>query len=250
MDNRSLGKRCVEIANLGAVGRVIDAVDPGFVDAAVVVVVALEVVDDDVFLCAEAPEFTGPGADRLGRRGLSQGDRLAHAGGCRQPRGGGWATTIMPACTSEGKKRVYTHSANPANRPQSAPVRVPPLFLCTDNAAMIGAVAAAGAFLGEKALYTSATIKMIQNVLIGVIAFCVAVFWCAKYECAPGQKVSPMEVWHRFPKFVLGFIAASIIFSSLRTRTDQMKNETMGQRRRIQELRIRATPKPTKTPPA
>jgi hypothetical protein len=37
-----------------------------------------------------------------------------------------------------------------------------------------GAVAAAGAFLGEKALYTAATIKMIQNVLIGVIAFCVA----------------------------------------------------------------------------
>jgi len=34
-----------------------------------------------------------------------------------------------------------------------------------------GAVAAAGAFLGEKALFVAATIKMIQNVLIGVIAF-------------------------------------------------------------------------------
>ena len=80
-----------------------------------------------------------------------------------------------------------------------------------------GAVAAAGAFLSERALYTAATIKMIQNVLIGVIAFCVAVYWCAKYECAPGQKVSAMEIWHRFPKFVLGFIAASIIFSLLYT---------------------------------
>jgi len=78
-----------------------------------------------------------------------------------------------------------------------------------------GAVAAAGAFLGEKALYTAATIKMIQNVLIGVIAFCVAVYWCAKVECAEGQKVSAMEIWHRFPKFVIGFIAASIIFSSI-----------------------------------
>jgi uncharacterized membrane protein YadS len=78
-----------------------------------------------------------------------------------------------------------------------------------------GAVAAAGAFLGEKALYTAATIKMIQNVLIGVIAFCVAVYWCAKVDCKPGQQVGWMEIWYRFPKFVLGFIAASILFSAM-----------------------------------
>ncbi len=78
-----------------------------------------------------------------------------------------------------------------------------------------GAVAAAGAFLSERALYVAATIKMIQNVLIGVIAFCVAVYWCAKVDCVEGQKVPVMEIWHRFPKFVLGFIGASIIFSSI-----------------------------------
>lgn len=76
-----------------------------------------------------------------------------------------------------------------------------------------GAVAAAGAFLSDRALYVAATVKMIQNVLIGVIAFCVAVYWCAKVECAPGQKVSAMEIWYRFPKFVIGFIIASILFS-------------------------------------
>ncbi len=76
-----------------------------------------------------------------------------------------------------------------------------------------GAVAAAGAFLGDQALYVAATIKMIQNVLIGVTAFCVAVYWCARVDCTPGQPVSWMEIWHRFPKFVLGFMAASIIFS-------------------------------------
>lgn len=77
-----------------------------------------------------------------------------------------------------------------------------------------GAVAAAGAFLGEKALYVAATIKMIQNVLIGVIAFFVAVYFTTKVEAAEtGTKVSTMEIWYRFPKFVLGFIAASIIFS-------------------------------------
>jgi uncharacterized membrane protein YadS len=76
-----------------------------------------------------------------------------------------------------------------------------------------GAVAAAGAFLSDRALYVAATIKMIQNVLIGVIAFGVAVYWCAKYECDPGQKVRIGEIWVRFPKFVIGFIVASIIFS-------------------------------------
>lgn len=76
-----------------------------------------------------------------------------------------------------------------------------------------GAVAAAGAVLGDKAMYVAATIKMIQNVLIGVTAFCVAVYWCAKVDCVEGQKVSAMEIWHRFPKFVLGFLTVSIIFS-------------------------------------
>ena len=76
-----------------------------------------------------------------------------------------------------------------------------------------GAVAAAGAFLSDRALYVAATIKMIQNVLIGVIAFCVAVYWCAKVDKVEGERVSAMEIWYRFPKFVLGFIAASILFS-------------------------------------
>ncbi|MFV0349027.1 MAG: YeiH family protein [Halodesulfovibrio sp.] len=76
-----------------------------------------------------------------------------------------------------------------------------------------GAVAAAGAFLGEKALYVAATIKMIQNVLIGVTAFGVAVYWCTKVECEAGKSVGWMEIWHRFPKFVLGFLSASILFS-------------------------------------
>jgi uncharacterized membrane protein YadS len=77
-----------------------------------------------------------------------------------------------------------------------------------------GAVAAAGAFLGEKALYVAATIKMIQNVLIGVIAFFVALYFTTKVEAQEtGHKVRLMEIWYRFPKFVIGFIGASIIFS-------------------------------------
>ena len=76
-----------------------------------------------------------------------------------------------------------------------------------------GAVAAAGDFLGEDALYVAATIKMIQNVLIGVVAFCVALYWCFKVERDANRTVGVMEIWYRFPKFVLGFIGVSIVFS-------------------------------------
>jgi len=78
-----------------------------------------------------------------------------------------------------------------------------------------GAVAAAGAFLGDKALHVAATIKMIQNVMIGVTAFCVALYWCAVVEREEdnSRTVGVGEIWHRFPKFVLGFLAVSVLFS-------------------------------------
>jgi uncharacterized membrane protein YadS len=80
-----------------------------------------------------------------------------------------------------------------------------------------GAVAAAGMFLGSKAMYVATTVKMIQNVLIGVTAFCVALYWTTKVEPAEkglaGRKVGLGEIWDRFPKFVIGFLAASVLAS-------------------------------------
>jgi len=76
-----------------------------------------------------------------------------------------------------------------------------------------GAVVAAGAFLGERALSVAATIKMIQNVLIGVIAFGVAVYFASKENKEESNKIGWGEIWKRFPKFILGFIGASVIFS-------------------------------------
>ena len=78
-----------------------------------------------------------------------------------------------------------------------------------------GAVVAAGAFLGDTALSVAATIKMIQNILIGVLAFGVAVYWATKVDNAQGRSVGASEIWLRFPKFVLGFLGASILFSLL-----------------------------------
>lgn len=77
-----------------------------------------------------------------------------------------------------------------------------------------GAVVAAGAFLGDTALNVAATIKMIQNILIGVIAFGVAIYF-TRMGSGPGEKIGAGEIWRRFPKFVLGFIGASILFSIL-----------------------------------
>ena len=84
-----------------------------------------------------------------------------------------------------------------------------------------GAVVAAGALLGEQAEQIAAVVKMVQNMLIGVVAFLVAVFWVTRIERdgddTRDQKPDAMEIWRRFPKFILGFIAASVIFSFLLT---------------------------------
>jgi uncharacterized membrane protein YadS len=78
-----------------------------------------------------------------------------------------------------------------------------------------GAVVAAGAFLGDKALSVAATIKMIQNVLIGVIAFGVAIYFTTRVDKEEKSKVGIGEIWKRFPKFIIGFLGASIVFSLL-----------------------------------
>jgi uncharacterized integral membrane protein (TIGR00698 family) len=79
-----------------------------------------------------------------------------------------------------------------------------------------GAVVAAGEFLAEPAKTVAATVKMIQNILIGVIAFAVAIYWVT-YVDRQEKSVKPdwREIWYRFPKFILGFVAASAAFSVL-----------------------------------
>lgn len=77
-----------------------------------------------------------------------------------------------------------------------------------------GAVVAAGAFLGETAEKVAAVVKMIQNILIGVVAFVVAVVWITRIDRdASASQPSLMEIWYRFPKFILGFAGMSLLFS-------------------------------------
>lgn len=79
-----------------------------------------------------------------------------------------------------------------------------------------GAVAAAGGMIGPTALEVAATVKMIQNILIGVVAFCVAVYWVMYVERDPtAPRPGIGEIWKRFPRFILGFVGASIVFSAI-----------------------------------
>jgi uncharacterized membrane protein YadS len=82
-----------------------------------------------------------------------------------------------------------------------------------------GAVIAAGEVVGGKAAVDAAAmVKMAQNVLIGLVAFLLALWATMKLDVKErGATEAPAisEVWYRFPKFVIGFMLASLIVSFL-----------------------------------
>ncbi|MBI4737157.1 MAG: putative sulfate exporter family transporter [candidate division NC10 bacterium] len=73
------------------------------------------------------------------------------------------------------------------------------------------AVVGAGTIHSQQALKVASIAKLSQNALIGVVAFLLALYWVVVVERKPGQRPSAWEIWERFPKFVLGFILASIV---------------------------------------
>jgi uncharacterized membrane protein YadS len=92
-----------------------------------------------------------------------------------------------------------------------------------------GADAAAGALLDELMiarnlqltgqqwqagwiLSASLLTKIWIDVFIGVWAFVLAIVWIRKVEKRGDVSVSPMEIWFRFPKFVLGYFVASLVY--------------------------------------
>jgi uncharacterized integral membrane protein (TIGR00698 family) len=79
-------------------------------------------------------------------------------------------------------------------------------------------VTAASQLVGPVAVKTGVIIKFSQNVLIGVAAFFIAAWWALKKDpsgAAATEGKGAKIIWERFPKFVLGFIAVSLIFSFL-----------------------------------
>ena len=78
-----------------------------------------------------------------------------------------------------------------------------------------GAVVASGSLVGEEALKISTIVKFSQNVLLGIAAFAISIYWTySKSQSAEStEKPTLSIIWARFPKFVLGFVFASLLFS-------------------------------------
>jgi len=76
-----------------------------------------------------------------------------------------------------------------------------------------GAVVAAGELLGEEAMEVATVIKLIQNVMIALIAFVIAFLWVTKIDRTSNDKPGLIQIWYRFPKFIIGFAFLSILSS-------------------------------------
>jgi uncharacterized integral membrane protein (TIGR00698 family) len=79
-----------------------------------------------------------------------------------------------------------------------------------------GAVVASGTLVGETALKVSTIVKFSQNVLLGLAAFAISIYWSYSKNAKANtlnDKPTLRVIWDRFPKFVLGFLAASLLFS-------------------------------------
>ncbi|SHI36837.1 putative sulfate exporter family transporter [Desulfofundulus thermosubterraneus] len=64
-------------------------------------------------------------------------------------------------------------------------------------------------------LMAAVTTKVFIDIFIGIWAFVLAVVWCYAIECKPGEKVSPVEIWYRFPKFVIGYVLTFVILLAI-----------------------------------
>lgn len=89
-------------------------------------------------------------------------------------------------------------------------------------------VAASSEMAGEGANATAIIVKATQNVLIGVVAFFIALYLSTKGEKGASHGPSLKIVWEKFPKFVLAFVIASLVFSGLKSShllTDVIKTQ-------------------------
>ena len=76
-------------------------------------------------------------------------------------------------------------------------------------------VVAAGEMISAPARNAGVVVKLSQNVLIGLAAFLLTIWWSLRDPHRADRVSSASIVWERFPKFVLGFVAASFVFSFL-----------------------------------
>jgi len=92
------------------------------------------------------------------------------------------------------------------------------LAIKTDGAAVAGGGITESLILAKAAaqginyqpgwlLATTATVKVFIDVFIGIWAFILGYIWTNHINKAESDKAKPIEIWQRFPKFILGYIA-------------------------------------------
>lgn len=74
------------------------------------------------------------------------------------------------------------------------------------NAAAAGVMYQKGWILG-----TTTTVKIFIDIFIGIWAFILAYIWTTRIEARKGNTVQAVEIWERFPKFVLGYVITFVV---------------------------------------
>ncbi|MBR5770583.1 MAG: putative sulfate exporter family transporter [Alistipes sp.] len=87
-------------------------------------------------------------------------------------------------------------------------------------------VGASSAMAGDVAQSTAIVVKATQNVLIGFVAFFIALYLSTRGGNGATSRPSLVIVWDKFPKFILGFVLASALFSILQSNDMLTLNES------------------------
>ena len=96
------------------------------------------------------------------------------------------------------------------------------LAVKTDGAAVASGAIAESLILAKAAqegvqyqpgwiMATTTTVKVFIDVFIAVWAFILAWIWSAKIHRTPGERVRVIQIWERFPKFILGYLFTFLV---------------------------------------
>jgi uncharacterized membrane protein YadS len=96
------------------------------------------------------------------------------------------------------------------------------LSVKTDGAAVASGAITEGLILAKAAaagikyqpgwiIGTAATVKVFIDIFIGVWAFVLAWIWTKHIDVRKGDTVRAAEIWHRFPKFVIGYVVTFLV---------------------------------------
>lgn len=82
------------------------------------------------------------------------------------------------------------------------------------NVDTTAAVVGAGRIFGGQAESIASIVKNTQNVFIGLVAFLLALYFSLRAQGGKKRaRPNARMIWQRFPKFVLGFVLTSILFT-------------------------------------